>query len=196
MSYEFFVSSRYLRAKQKHTFISLITILSIAGVTVGVMALIIVIGVMAGFESDLKSRILGVESHLVLMRRGFSEYRETLEYLQDVDGVESATPFVYTQIMLRSSAGLSGAVLRGIDPVSAGRVIKKLDKASLAELENRKSEANAKPGIILGKELAKNLGVAEGDSLYLISPRGMISPMGLMPAMKRFQVTGLFQSGM
>lgn len=194
MSFELFVSRRYLGAKQKHTFISLITFLSIAGVTVGVMALIIVIAVMAGFESDLKSRILGVESHIVLMRSRvpFSNYQETDEYLKKVDGIEASTPFVYTQIMLRSSAGLSGAVLRGIDPETANGVIKNLEKASLTELGKRK----VKPGIILGTELARNLGVIVGDSIYLISPRGMISPMGHLPSMKRFQVIGLFQSGM
>jgi lipoprotein-releasing system permease protein len=201
MSFEYFIGGRYLRAKQKETFISLITMLSIAGVTVGVMALIVVIAVMAGFESDLKQRILGVESHIVLMRHGgsFSDYRKISNQIDTLDGVTAATPFIYTQIMLRSPSGVSGAVLRGIDPDSAGRVIKILKHSGLQNLKQFQGQGNSKslmPGIILGKELARNLGVGEGDAVYLISSRGMISPIGYLPAMKRFKVAGLFESGM
>jgi lipoprotein-releasing system permease protein len=201
MSFEYFIGSRYLRAKQKETFISLITMLSIAGVTVGVMALIVVIAVMAGFESDLKNRILGIESHVVIMRHGspFSDYHKILGQVVNTNGVEAATPFIYTQIMLRSSSGVSGAVLRGIDPESAGRVIKVLDRSALLNMKKMyrgKDTTGSVPGVILGKELARNLGLGMGDAVYLISSRGMISPMGYLPAMKRFQVAGLFESGM
>jgi lipoprotein-releasing system permease protein len=194
MAFEFFIGGRYLRAKQKKTFISLITILSTAGVTVGVMALIVVIAVMSGFESDLKSRILGVESHIVLMRHGdpFTDYSRVLEHLKEREGVEAATPFIYSQIMLRSSAGISGAVLRGIDPESAGQVIRFFDSASLERI----ARGGELPGIILGKELARRLGVLKGEAVYLISPRGMISPIGQVPAMRRFEVVGHFESGM
>jgi len=201
MSFEYFIGGRYLRAKKKETFISLITMLSIAGVTVGVMALIVVIAVMAGFESDLKNRILGIESHVVIMRHGgpFSDYHKILGRVVNTKGVEAATPFIYTQIMLRSSSGVSGAVLRGIDPESAGRVIKVLDNSALLNIKKMyggKDTAGSVPGVILGKELARNLGLGVGDAVYLISSRGMISPMGYLPAMKRFQVAGLFESGM
>lgn len=204
MSFEFFIGGRYLRAKHKQTFISLITILSIAGVMIGVMALIVVIAVMTGFESDLKSRILGVESHVVIMRRGglISDYRSISEYVESIEGVEAATPFIFTQAMLRSSSGVGGVVLRGIDPGSASRVITILESISLQNIL-RENEPNPEenrgviiPGIILGKELARSLGVGIGDPVYLISSRGMISPIGHLPAMKRFQVVGLFESGM
>ncbi len=201
MSFEFFIGSRYLRTRQKQAFISLITILSIAGVTVGVMALIVVIAVMTGFESDLKSRILGVESHIVIMRHNapFSDYRNILEHVKNTDGVEAATPFINSQVILRSSLSVSGAVLRGIDPDSADKVIKNFDKVSLQNLkdtEQRESTSISMPGIIIGKQLAKNLGVMQGDTVYLISPKGMISPIGHIPTMKRFKVVGLFESGM
>ena len=201
MSFEFFIGSRYLRARQKQAFISLITILSIAGVTVGVMALIVVIAVMAGFESDLKSRILGVESHIVIMRHNdpFPDYRNILEHVKNTDGVEAATPFINSQVILRSSLSLSGAVLRGIDPDSAAKVIKNFDKVSLKNLretEQRESTSISMPGIIIGKQLAKNLGVMQDDIVCLISPKGMISPIGHIPTMKRFKVVGLFESGM
>ncbi|MEA3280767.1 MAG: lipoprotein-releasing ABC transporter permease subunit [Thermodesulfobacteriota bacterium] len=201
MSFELFIGGRYLRARQKQTFISLITILSIAGVTIGVMALIIVIAVMSGAESDFRSRILGIESHVVLMRHGgaFTKYRRILEDVKSIDGVEKAAPFVYAQIMLRSSSRVSGAVLRGIDPESEDQEIVNIDKSALKQKLMRNQERETTlftPGIILGGQLATNLGVTEGDVIYLISPRGTISPVGHMPAMKRFKVTGLFESGM
>lgn len=201
MSFEYFIGRRYLRAKQKQAFISLITILSISGVAVGVMALIVVIAVMSGFESDLKSRILGGQSHVVLMRYGgtISDYRRVIKDVEKTPGVEAATPFIYTQIMLRSSSGISGAVLRGVDPESAGRVIKSLDSISFQDGSNVSQGQKKKialPGIILGKELAKNIGVSKGDMVFLISPRGTLSPIGHIPAMRRFKVTGFFESGM
>ena len=201
MSFEYFIGRRYLRAKQKQRFISLITLLSIAGVTVGVMALIVVIAVMSGFESDLKSRILKGQSHVVVMRHGgaFKEYKRIMDQIETIDGVVAATPFVYSQIMLRSSRGVSGAVLRGIDPNTAGRVIQNLENFSLESpppAAEGKTAGRTVPGIVLGKELAGNLGVTKGDPVYLISPRGMMSPIGQVPAMKRFRVAGFFESGM
>lgn len=204
MSFETYIGGRYLRARPRQAFISLITVLSIAGVTVGVMALIVVIAVMTGAESDFRSRILGVEPHVVIMRHGgvFDDYRRVLEQVGDIDGVESASPFIYNQVMLRSSAGVSGAVLRGIDPEFIGRQIKNLDATSLRKVfpklslkepeENRQFVA---PGIILGKELARILGVTRGDTIYLISPKGMISPIGHVPSMRRFKVVEIFESG-
>jgi len=200
MSFELFIGSRYLRARQKQAFISLITILSISGVMVGVMALIVVIAVMAGFESDLKARILGVESHIVVMKHGgqFTGKSELIKSIENIKGVSAASPFVYTQIMLKSSSGVSGAVLKGVDPKSAGRIVKNL-KADLLQ-KNEISEQNTGypnivPGIILGKELARNLGVSVSDMIYLISPTGIISPIGHLPSMKQFVVKGLFESG-
>ncbi len=201
MQFELFIGARYLRAKQKQAFISLITLLSIAGVTLGVMALIIVIAVMAGFESDLKSRILSVESHIVVMRHGgnFTDYSKISDWVNAVEGVEASTPFILSQIMIRSASGMSGAVLRGIVPESAGKVITSIGQDGLRALTARsatKPSATDVPGVVLGKELLKNLGVSRGDTIHILSPRGMISPAGLIPVMKRFQVVGEFESGM
>lgn len=195
MSYETFIAGRYLRSRQRLTFISLITGLSVAGVTVGVMALIVVIAVMAGFEDDLKRRILGVESHVVLMRHGgeFTDYERALERVLATDGVVAATPFVYAQVMLRSAGGASGAVLRGVDPASAGGVIRDLDAGLLTEPGGSEDGV---PKIVLGTELARSLQVQVGDTVHLISPTGMLSPVGHLPAMRRFAVAGLFSSGM
>jgi len=201
MGFETFIGRRYLRAKQKQAFISLITILAIAGVAVGVMALIVVIAVMTGFEADLKSRILGGQPQVMIMRHGgaFTQYRQVLQEIEKTPGVEAVTPFIYAQIMLRSKFNASGAVLRGIDPDSAGRVMKTLqgvDLPSSTDVRSSPGSAPDIPGIVLGRELAKNLAVVEGDVIYLISPRGMISPIGHVPAMKQFKVTGFFESGM
>ena len=201
MAFEYFIGGRYLRARQKQAFINLITILSIAGVTVGVMALIVVIAVMTGFEADLKTRILGGQSHVIVLRHGgeFTDYRHVIQVIEKVDGVVAATPFVYSQGMLRSKNGLSGAVIRGIDPETAGRVITTLKKIKLPPVSDKNRQPGnpaAIPGIVLGRELARNLGVTKGKLLYLISPRGMLSPIGHMPAMKEFKVTGFFESGM
>jgi lipoprotein-releasing system permease protein len=203
MSFETFVGRRYLRAKQKQAFISLITILSIAGVALGVMALIVVIAVMTGFEADLKTRILGGQPQVMIMRHGgagsFTKYREILQEVEKTPGVEAATPFIYAQIMLKSKNAASGAVLRGIDPESAGRVMETLQDINLPSSTAAESSQSSKPGIpgiVLGSELAKNLAVVEGDAIYLISPRGMISPIGHVPTMRQFKVTGFFESGM
>lgn len=200
MSFELFIGGRYLRARQKQAFISLITILSIVGVMVGVMALIVVIAVMAGFESDLKSRILGVESHVVVMSHGgsFSGYPGILKHILEIDGVEAAAPFIYTQVMLKSSSGVSGAVLKGVDPKTAGQVVKNLRAFSLQQIEQESQTGGSSslvPGIIIGKELAASLGVSKGDMVYLISPSGMISPVGHLPSMRQFIVKDLFESG-
>jgi lipoprotein-releasing system permease protein len=201
MQFELFIGARYLRAKQRQAFISLTTLLSIAGVTVGVMALIIVIAVMAGFESDLKSRILSVESHIVVMRHGgsFTDYSKISDWINGVEGVKASTPFILSQIMIRSASGMSGAVVRGIVPESAGKVITSIGQDGLKALMQRsaaKPSATDVPGVVLGKELMKNLGVTKGDMIHMLSPRGMISPAGLIPVMKRFQVVGEFESGM
>jgi lipoprotein-releasing system permease protein len=201
MRFEFFIGRRYLRARQKQAFISLISLLSMAGVTVGVMALIVVIAVMAGAQSEFRSRILGVDSHAILMRYGgeIDGYRDLIDQVQREAGVLSARPFIYTQSMLRSAAGASGAVLKGVDPPSEteiaidgmGDAFRKLYPQGW----DNTPEDNVAP-IVIGKELGRKLSVVEGDTVYLISFRGMVSPIGHVPAMKRFRVAGFFASGM
>jgi lipoprotein-releasing system permease protein len=199
MSFERFIGARYLRAKQKQAFISLITYLSIAGVAVGVMALIVVIAVMTGFEVDLKTRILGGQANIVLMRYSgpFEEYRPVMQRIADVEGVAASTPFIYTQVMLRTPANTTGAMLRGIDPATIGGVLKTLENVRVPEGGAAAgADPAGMPGIVLGRELAKNLGVVQGDVVHVISPRGMLAPTGHVPTMKPFRVSGYFESGM
>lgn len=197
MAFELFISQRYLRAGQGKNFISLVTLLSVAGVMVGVMALIVVIAVMAGFEADLRQRILGVESHIVLSSPDgpIPAERETLlEAIRQTPGVVAATPFIRTQIMIRADRGDGGARLRGVDPDTVASVVEHFEPSDLAGLSP--DRAGDRPGVILGRELAANLGVVPGDPVYLVSPLGALSPMGHIPSMKRFEVVGLFRSGM
>jgi len=198
MAFEAFIGARYLRTKQKQTFVFLITLLAVVGVTVGVMALIVVIAVMSGFESDLKSRILGIEAHVVLKRHGtFAGYQPVIDRVGFLEGVEAAAAFVDGQIMARSSSRTSGAVVRGIDPEAAGEMYGRLDPSLLGVGESSPGETGKAqiPKIILGRELAGSLGVVDGDHIHAISPGGTISPIGHLPGMKRFQVVGVFDTG-
>ena len=203
MSYELFIGLRYLKAKRKQTFVSLITFISIAGVMVGVTALIVVIAVMNGFKEDLRDKILGVTSHVVISRfdGNISKYDEVRAKVEEVSGVNAATPFIYTQVMISSRKAISGAVLRGIEPKTASKVInlpKNLRAGSLEELEaeNKPEGMRSTPGIILGNELARNIGVSRGDPVTVISPLGRLTPLGRVPRSQTFRVAGIFDSGM
>jgi lipoprotein-releasing system permease protein len=204
MSYELLIGLRYLRAKRKSTFISIITFISTAGVALGVMALIVVLAVMTGFEEDLKEKILGTNAHVVVLKNsgGIEGNAGVMDRLKRVPGVVAATPFVYSQVMLTTGSNVSGVVLRGIDPESDARVTnlkKSLVEGRLTDLEKPGSdgtEATALPGVILGKELSKNLNLFVGDPVNIVSPLGNITPFGMAPKMKRFRVAGLFNTGM
>jgi lipoprotein-releasing system permease protein len=200
MSYELFIGLRYLKAKRKQTFISIITLISVGGVAIGVMTLIVVIGVMTGFKEDLTGKILGYYSHIVVLKQseGLDDYEGIIKKIEKVKGVKSATPFIYTQAMLSSKSGSLGVVLRGVDPKTIGKVINigsNMKEGSLLNLEGPSNSANY-PGIIIGKELSRNLGIFYGDTVNLISPMGVMTPMGMVPRMKKFKIVGIFESGM
>ena len=198
MSLEFFIARRYLKAKRKEGFISLITLLSIAGVTVGVMALVIVIAVMSGAETEFRNRILGVEPHVLVMDSSgrYNDLESVKGRIAAVDGVISVSPMVFTQTMIKTATGLSGAVIRGIDPRGRVSLIKGYTREEIARKLTPSGPGGALPGIILGRDLAANIGVLEGDTLVLMAPGGVMSPVGHLPTLKRFRVTGLFSSGM
>lgn len=205
MNFELFVSFRYLLAKRKQTFISLITLISIAGVAVGVMALIVVLAVMNGFQEDLRNRILGVTSHVVVGSYGgtIAKYPELMPLIEKTEGVTAVTPFIYTQVMLSSGKAASGAVLRGIDPQTAAGVLNlqtNMIRGNVDDLitprASAPSEGASHPGIILGEQLASNLSVHQDDWLTIISPVGRLTPMGQAPKSKLFHVVGIFRSGM
>ncbi len=164
------------------------------------MALVIVLSVMSGFVEDLKTKILGTNAHLVILQHGspLRDYKEIIQKVQGVEGIVAATPFIFSQAMLTSETNAHGIVLRGIDPDTAGRVInigETLKKGSLKDLK-KEDESTGHPGIFIGKELAQNLGVLPDDTVVVVSPSGSLAPMGGVPPMKKFRVTGIFDSGM
>jgi len=201
LSFEFFISKRYLKSKNQGGFLSLITLLSIAGVAVGVMALLVVIAVMTGAKTELIDKILGVESHILLMRSGgsFYDYEEKIKTVKNFDSVVSATPFIYSQIIIKSASNTSGAILKGIDLNSAAGTIEKSVKKIAAEYQETAEYRNGKkqiPKVILGKSLADEMGVNTGDTVYVMLTKGRVSPIGYIPVMKRVAVAGIFDSGM
>jgi lipoprotein-releasing system permease protein len=205
MSYELFVSIRHLKVKKSQKFIALNTWISIGGVALGVMALIVVIAVMTGFGKDLRDKILGTNSHIVVTninRVGMAGYGEIIKTIKSIDGVEAASPFIMNQVMLVNGGNVSVVVVRGVDPEQETGVsdLKKNMVAgsvdALGEPQANVPGKKARHGIILGKELGRRLGAAMGDVVSMVSPASRITPMGLIPKMKLFEVVGFFQSGM
>ena len=204
MSFELFVSLRHLKAKRTQKFISLNTWISIGGVSLGVMALIVVIAVMSGFGKDLRDKILGTNSHIVVTninRSGMDAYESVLKRVMQIEGVKAAAPFILNQVMLTFGGNSSGVVVRGIDPEREAMVSdlqKNLVQGDLAMLKRSKSTSKGprRDNIILGKELAQKLGVQMGDAISMVSPASRLTPMGLVPKIKLFQVVGFFESGM
>jgi len=201
MRYEWFISLRYLKAKRRQGFISLISLISVTGVAVGVMALIVVLAVMTGFTEGLRDKILGINSHIVLQRAGstIGDYRNLRQKVLTVPGIQAATPYIYSQTMLTGGNGGTGAILRGIDPDSVQGVVslgEQLIAGTITTLENDAATAQQLPGIIVGKELAKQLRVGMHDKVRLLSPAGPLTPVGIIPKIRTCRIVGIFESGM
>ncbi|MBW2064412.1 MAG: lipoprotein-releasing ABC transporter permease subunit [Deltaproteobacteria bacterium] len=198
MYFEFFIGLRYLKAKRKQAFVSVITVISVVGVMMGVMALIVVLSVMNGFRQDLMSKILGVNSHLLVLsyEGAFSRYGEVARKVQSVRGVVATTPFIYGQVMVNSLGTASGAYLRGLDTNTATKVIGIKGMIKEGALSSLDKTHQGFPGIIIGKELAGRLGVRPGDILTVISPFGKLTPLGRVPSTRKYMITAIFDSGM
>ena len=215
LPYEIFVGLRYLRAKRRNRTISLNTFVSIAGITLGVAALIGTVGIMTGFKEDIQAKILGTTAHIIVqerMKENMTEYDPLVEKIRRVPEVVAATPFVLRQVLLTTQSGVQGIVLRGIDPQRETQVTELAKNMSTGQLADLLTPVKVrqvpvddpqgapqmvdKPGIILGRELAARLGVFTGDIITVVSPVGPISAMGMVPKIRTFAVVGLFHSGM
>ena len=204
MSYELFISLRHLKAKRSQKFISLNTWISVGGVALGVMALIVVIAVMSGFSKDLRDKILGTNSHVVvtnITRTGMEDYEAVIEKVLKAQGVSAVAPFILNQVMLTNGGNAVGVVVRGVDPAREAGVSdleKNLVQGSLEMLGGPKKSSgkSRRDGIILGKELARRLGVQHDDVVSMVAPASRVTPMGLIPKIKLFKVVGFFESGM
>ncbi|MGQ9471489.1 MAG: ABC transporter permease [Candidatus Aminicenantales bacterium] len=194
MGYELFVSSRYLIAPRKQAFISLITIISILGVTIGVMALVIAISLITGFQEDVQGKILGATSHLMvsdLSGEGITDYESLAEKISRVEGVVAVSPVVHQQVLLSGNIGSSGAMLRGMNLDR-----EKEQAAWLRHLNSGQLPQADEEGLLLGENLAANLGVGVGDFVSILTPSSRLSPLGLLPRAKRMAVVGIFATGL
>jgi lipoprotein-releasing system permease protein len=193
--FELFVGMRYTRAKRKNHFISFISLTSMIGIALGVAALIIVLSVMNGFQKDLRTRILGVASHLEITGSNstLSDWPNIAESSVKREHVLASAPYITAQAMLSYGQGVQGAIIRGVIPAAEDKVAnlgKSMRVGSLNDL--RAGEF----GIILGTDLAYNLGAQMGDKVVVMAPQGQFTPAGVVPRLKQFTVIGLFSSGM
>jgi lipoprotein-releasing system permease protein len=216
MQFELFVAARYLRAKRRQAVIGIITVISIVGVAAGVASLIIALAINNGFRQDLQERLLGSTSHINLLRvesDGIRNWQEMLARLEKQPHVVGAAPAIYEQVLISRGAHAQGAVLKGINPQDERKVSDLLDsvtKGSADVLDEYPSQvstgsasatdevgprASSPPPIILGKDMADQLGAPVGSLVTITSPQGELTPFGIVPKYKRFKVAGIFSSG-
>jgi lipoprotein-releasing system permease protein len=198
--FESFTALRLLRGvKRQKGFLSLSTLISVVGVMVGVMALIVVIGVMTGYTQEMEKKILGINAHIILLKRGalFTDYEQIARQITSLPGVSAAHPFIYTQVMVSSGEGLAGGVLRGIDPAlvaAGGPQGLTLEQGHWSDLTT--ASQGETPALAIGNELARTLNLKVGSYLNIISPLGSRTAMGRRPSMQSFRVGAIFHSGM
>jgi lipoprotein-releasing system permease protein len=196
MSFELFVARRYLTARRKQAFISVITMISVGGIAIGVAALVIAIALITGFQSDVQDKILGATSHVMvsdLGGEGLADYEAMADKIRGLPGVESASPVVYNTVLITGIGESSGALVKGIDfererPGSAW--LQKLESGRIPD------GSGPRDGLLLGRELALKIGAQPGDVVDIVTASSTLSPLGLMPKRKRFQVTGIFNTGL
>ena len=222
MKFEFFVALRYLRAKRKQSFSSVIAAISMLGVAVGVAALIVAMGVMNGFSTDFRDRILGINAEILV--QGFTQDSGRIRAeLLDIPGVKAVTPHLYTELMLSTTDKVKGVLLRGIDVETAPTVITALQQLEPGVLESLAPDYNARleaafqnpgerqnesvilesepedaayPRIVIGKQLARRMGIHQGQRIHLLAPAGTQSSAGYQPRIRPFVVAGFFDTGM
>ena len=208
MQFELFVAARYLRAKRRQAVIGVITVISIIGVAAGVASLIIALAINNGFRQDLQDRLLGSTSHINLLRvqsDGIRNWEPLLAHLEQQPHVVAGAPAIYEQVLISRGARAQGAILKGIIPQEERKVSTILDSmkdgsaAPLAENAEPSSEnaqaAAPLPPIVLGKDMADELGATVGSVVTATSPQGELTPFGVVPKYKRFKVVGVFASG-
>jgi len=223
MRFELFVASRYLRAKRRQAFIGVITGISIAGVAAGVASLIIALAINNGFRQDLQERLLGSSSHVNLLRvqsDGIKDWRPLMDRLAKQPHVLAAAPAIYEQVLISRGPRARGAVLKGMVPAYERKVSDLLGTVRMGSadtldepaatpaappddsgdeppdsLDNVRRRIAASPPILLGKDLADELGVTVGSVVLVTSPQGELTPFGMVPKYNRFRVTGIFNSG-
>ena len=205
MPYELFIALRYLRAKRKQVMISVITIIAIAAVAMGVASLIVVLAMMTGFRQEFQAKILSGTAHLNLThkeRQPIENYRELVNRLSSLPHIRSASATLYQRVLVQGQNDTEGAVLKGVDmsaPRNANEVFQftvEGNPQSLAEPETDPETGSKIDRIILGRELARMVGLKVGGVATIISPQGHLTPVGLAPRYRDFKVAGIFESGL
>ncbi|MDR4493793.1 MAG: FtsX-like permease family protein [Nitrospirales bacterium] len=220
LPYEILVGLRYLKAKRRQRTISLNTFISIAGITLGVAALIGTLGIMTGFKEDLQTKILGTTAHIIVQERGTNDmkgYANLVTQIEQVPDVLAGAPFIFKQVLVTSKTAVQGVVLRGIQPEQEVRVTDLQDNLKFGKLDDldhppefpppsstndsgtettNPPQRKKLPGIIVGKELSFRLGVFLGDTLNVVSPVGPMTSFTMTPKIRPFTVVGIFESGM
>src|ERR1017187_7201588 len=214
MQFELFVAARYLRAKRRQAVIGVITVISIVGVAAGVASLIIALAINNGFRQDLQERLLGSTSHINLLRvqsDGIRNWQDLLAQLEKQPHVVAGAPAIYEQVLISRGARAQGAVLKGILPQDERKVsdiLNSVTAGSAAALDGPSTPPPATsenggddgetgvrlPPIVLGKDMADQLGASVGTVVTVTSPQGELTPFGIVPKYKRFKVTGIFSS--
>jgi lipoprotein-releasing system permease protein len=199
LPYQIFIALRYLKSKKKYRGVSVNTAISIGGVAVGVMALLVVLSVMTGFQQDIQKKILGANAHIIIREyKGAMTgpgYNEVAEKLKGEKNIVSFAPFAMGQVMVSYGKRAHGVFLRGIEPASEAKTTEILSHIKDGSVRGLAGEDGI-PGIILGKELASVLGAFTGDKVNIVSPIGEIGPMGMLPRVKQFRVAAIFEIGM
>lgn len=198
MKIENLIALRYFRSKKRNGVLSFLSITSIIGIVLGTAALILVVSVMSGFSDNLKEKMMGANSEIIIT--DFSgvpirSYKETLEKVKGVEGVRGASPFINSQAVVTTEKGVSGIILKGIDPIleqDVSRIKSFMLIGKVDSLLNKPDEPNS---IILGEDLAFSLMASVGDTITLISPNTVRGPFGINPKMRKFKVTGIFDTG-
>ena len=189
-TFEAMIGLRYVYTKRRNHFISFISMSSMIGVALGVMALITVISVMNGFEKELKDRILGMASHAVIEEfDGLNNWQSVIQDIKGHPGIVGAAPYFHAEGMITKDKIVNGVIIRGILPDKEESVAVVAEKMTAGHLHNlRTTEFN----IILGSELARKLNLEIGDKVTLVAPQANVTPAGVIPRLKRFTLTGIF----
>jgi len=197
VGFELFIAKRYLTAKRKQAFISVITFISILGITIGVMALVIAIALITGFQGDVQEKILDSTSHIMvpssISREALRDYPQLISQIQKIKGVVGATPVVHGTVLLIGPSQSDGAMLKGMDFELERRYSHWLENLESGQIPSPDME---REGVLLGREMAIRIGVGVGDTVEVLSPSSRLSPIGLIPRLKRFVVTGIFNTGL
>ncbi len=198
MPFELHIALRYLLAKRKQAFISVISLISTLGVTVGVMALVIALALMTGLQQEVRDRILSSNPHIFVWKRGgISDYRAEAEKLRQLPGVEGAAPAILDKALVNAEGGAAFITLKGIDPALEPTVTSIREAMRTGRFDDLASPADEVDAIILGSDLASQLGVVAGDAVLVTTPDGTLTPMGMIPkAPRRLRVAGTFNLGL